>query len=110
MSRPATRTGPFYTAELHRDAPTRDCGRGTAWSWSPRSGCTCCRGGSNLPLAEEIAERLGVELGDANLAEFANGEIHCRFGESMRGADVFIIQSHGASRRACRSTTRSWSS
>ncbi|MCX7621417.1 MAG: ribose-phosphate diphosphokinase [Acidimicrobiales bacterium] len=53
-------------------------------------------GRANLALAEEIAARLGVELGDANLAEFANGELHCRFGESVRGTDVFIIQS-GAS-------------
>jgi ribose-phosphate pyrophosphokinase len=52
-------------------------------------------GRANLPLAEEIARQLGVELGDANLAEFANGELHCRFGESVRGTDVFIIQSHG---------------
>jgi ribose-phosphate pyrophosphokinase len=50
-------------------------------------------GRANLPLAEEIAARLGVTLGDANLAEFANGELHCRFGESVRGTDVFIIQS-----------------
>ena len=54
-------------------------------------------GRANLPLAVEIAEALGVELGDANTADFANGEIHCRFGESVRGMDVFIIQSHGAS-------------
>jgi ribose-phosphate pyrophosphokinase len=54
-------------------------------------------GRSNLPLAQEIAECLGVELGDPQLAEFANGEIHCRFGESVRGGDVFIIQSHTAS-------------
>jgi ribose-phosphate pyrophosphokinase len=51
-------------------------------------------GRANLPLAEEIAEALGEQLGDANVSEFANGEIHCRFGESIRGADVFIIQSH----------------
>jgi ribose-phosphate pyrophosphokinase len=51
-------------------------------------------GRANLPLAEEIAQRLGVTLGDANLAEFANGELHTRFGESVRGADVFIIQTH----------------
>ncbi len=51
-------------------------------------------GRSNLPLAEEIAENLGVELGEPNLSEFANGEIHCRYSESLRGADVFIIQSH----------------
>jgi len=51
-------------------------------------------GRANLPLAEEIADRLGVTLGDAHLAEFANGELHTRFGESVRGTDVFIIQTH----------------
>jgi ribose-phosphate pyrophosphokinase len=47
-------------------------------------------------LAEEIADALGETLGDANLAEFANGELHCRFNESVRGTDVFIIQTHAA--------------
>jgi ribose-phosphate pyrophosphokinase len=51
-------------------------------------------GRSNLPLAEEIAAVVGVELGEPNLSEFANGEIHCRYGESIRGNDVFIVQSH----------------
>jgi ribose-phosphate pyrophosphokinase len=51
-------------------------------------------GRANLPLAEEIAEHLDVALGEPNLAEFANGELHCRFDESVRGTDVFIIQSH----------------
>ena len=54
-------------------------------------------GRSNLALAEEIAGHLGVELDEPNLAEFANGEVHCRFSESVRGGDVFIIQSHSAS-------------
>jgi ribose-phosphate pyrophosphokinase len=54
-------------------------------------------GRANRPLAEEIAACLGVELGEANIEDFSNGEIHCRFGESVRGMDVFIIQSHGAS-------------
>jgi ribose-phosphate pyrophosphokinase len=54
-------------------------------------------GRANRPLAEEIADCLGVELGEANIEDFSNGEIHCRFGESVRGMDVFIIQSHGAS-------------
>lgn len=53
-------------------------------------------GRANAPLAEEIASELGVELGHPNLAEFANGELHCRFGESVRGTDVFIVQSHAA--------------
>jgi ribose-phosphate pyrophosphokinase len=51
-------------------------------------------GRSHLPLAQAIAEHLKVELGEDNLAEFANGEVHCRFGESIRGSDVFIIQTH----------------
>ena len=52
-------------------------------------------GRSNLPLARDIAASLGVELGEANLSQFANGELYCRFDESVRGADVFVIQSHG---------------
>ncbi|HEX6235935.1 MAG TPA: ribose-phosphate diphosphokinase [Acidimicrobiales bacterium] len=54
-------------------------------------------GRANLPLAKEIASCLGVELGEANLGQFSNGELHCRFGESVRGMDVFIVQSHSAS-------------
>ena len=53
-------------------------------------------GRSNLPLAREIAEALGVELGDAKPAEFANGELHCQFSASVRGMDVFIVQSHSS--------------
>lgn len=51
-------------------------------------------GRSHPSLAVEIAEHLGTALGATNLREFANGEIHCRFGESIRGADVFIMQTH----------------
>jgi ribose-phosphate pyrophosphokinase len=36
----------------------------------------------------------GVELGEANLREFANGEIYCKYDISIRGCDVFIIQTH----------------
>ncbi len=46
------------------------------------------------PLAQQIADVMGEELGEPNLAEFANGEIHCKFSESIRGTDVFIIQTH----------------
>src|SRR5690606_31491710 len=54
-------------------------------------------GRAHLPVAVEFAGARGVARGDANTAAFANGEIHGRFGESVRGMDVFIIQSHGAS-------------
>ncbi len=46
------------------------------------------------PLAERVAGELGIDVGDANIAEFANGEIHCRFSESIRGGDVFIMNTH----------------
>ncbi|HEY3701573.1 MAG TPA: ribose-phosphate diphosphokinase [Acidimicrobiales bacterium] len=60
----------------------------------PRKRLQLYAGRSHLALAEEIATHLGMELGEANLLEFADGEIHCRFGESVRGTDVFIIQTH----------------
>ena len=47
-------------------------------------------------LAEAIAERLGVELTASNVKKFANGEIHCRFDQSIRGAHVFIVQTHAS--------------
>ena len=51
-------------------------------------------GRAHPALAEDIARHLGVELGQPNLHQYPNGEIHCRFNESVRGADVFIIQTH----------------
>jgi ribose-phosphate pyrophosphokinase len=51
-------------------------------------------GRSHPALAAEIARHLGVELGQPNLKEFSNGEIHCRYDESIRGTDVFIVQTH----------------
>ena len=51
-------------------------------------------GRSHPKLAQDIAQHLGVELGEANLREFANGEIHCKYDISIRGCDVFIIQTH----------------
>ncbi|HEV2950682.1 MAG TPA: ribose-phosphate pyrophosphokinase [Actinomycetota bacterium] len=50
-------------------------------------------GRSNRELAERIGDKLGIELGDVHLKKFANGEVYCRYSESIRGADVFIVQS-----------------
>jgi ribose-phosphate pyrophosphokinase len=44
-------------------------------------------------LAANISGKLGVELGPRKLQTFSNGEVYCRFEESIRGADVFIVQS-----------------
>jgi ribose-phosphate pyrophosphokinase len=49
-------------------------------------------GRSHLDLAEAIADHLGVELGEIELETFANGESYCRYLESIRGADVFLVQ------------------
>ncbi len=50
-------------------------------------------GRSNVELAERIAEKLNIELGEVRLKTFANGEVYCKFGDSIRGADVFVVQS-----------------
>jgi len=53
-------------------------------------------GRAHPELAEEVAAELGVELVPTSAYEFANGEIYVRFGESVRGCDAFVIQSHSA--------------
>jgi len=49
-------------------------------------------GRSHPALAARIVEHLGVELGEVTLKTFANGETYCRFEESIRGADLFLVQ------------------
>ncbi len=51
-------------------------------------------GRTHPALAAEVAKHLDIRLGDAHIAEFANGELRPRFGESIRGGDVFIMQTH----------------
>ena len=48
---------------------------------------------SNPALAEEIAETIGVELGKCSVSRFSDGEIQINIEESIRGCDVFVIQS-----------------
>ena len=50
-------------------------------------------GNSNRALAEKVAEHVGIELGDCDVGRFADGEINVRINETVRGHDVFIIQS-----------------
>ncbi|MGB1504074.1 MAG: ribose-phosphate diphosphokinase [Acidimicrobiales bacterium] len=51
-------------------------------------------GRATQELAADICKELDVQLGTPNIAEFANGEIHVKYGESIRGSDVFIVQTH----------------
>ena len=51
-------------------------------------------GSSHPELADEVAKHLGVLLGDVEINQFADGEIYVRFLTSVRGADVFVVQTH----------------
>ena len=50
-------------------------------------------GNSNIPLAEEICHFFNVQLGNAKVGTFSDGEIMVEIQENVRGMDVFIIQS-----------------
>jgi ribose-phosphate pyrophosphokinase len=50
-------------------------------------------GNSNRTLAQGIVSKLGIRLGDATVSKFSDGEIFVRINESVRGRDVFVIQS-----------------
>lgn len=50
-------------------------------------------GRSNEPLATEIVEHIGVELGQVRFRQFSDGELWVKYEENIRGQDVFIVQS-----------------
>jgi ribose-phosphate pyrophosphokinase len=58
----------------------------------PRGPMMILSGSANRPLAQEIAETLGVPLGDTTVRHFADGEIFVRINENVRGRDTFILQ------------------
>ena len=53
-------------------------------------------GRAHPALAEAVAKELGTELVPAETRTFANGEIYARYGDSVRGCDAFVMQSHCA--------------
>src|SRR3954453_6197148 len=71
----ATRTQPQTRLELGYDKPLM-----------------LFSGRANPELAAKIAKKLGVDLGGVTLRTFSNGEVYCRYEESIRGADVFLVQ------------------
>jgi len=50
-------------------------------------------GNSNVPLANKIVEAIGISLGSLELKRFSDGEIWVKYGENIRGREVFLIQS-----------------
>lgn len=77
---------------LGHHAPPSELPAGRAIGLTPAKRLTLVSGRSNPDLAQRIAEQLGCELGPVTLKTFANGETYCRYEESIRGADVFIVQ------------------
>jgi ribose-phosphate pyrophosphokinase len=50
-------------------------------------------GSSNVPLANKIVETIGISLGSIEIKRFSDGEIWVKYGENIRGREVFIVQS-----------------
>ena len=49
-------------------------------------------GNANRPLAEKIAKHMGIELGNAKVSRFSDGETQVKIEDNVRGADCFVIQ------------------
>jgi len=73
-------------------APVSDPQPGHWIERGPQKRLMVFSGSSHPELAHRIVEQLGVELGEIELRPFANGETYCRYEESIRGADVFLVQ------------------
>src|SRR5215204_1662979 len=56
-------------------------------------------GRASRELGGRIADKLDLELTDAGLKTFADGEVYCRYQDSIRGADLFVVQSICGSER-----------
>ena len=55
-------------------------------------------GSANRPLAEEIAETLGIPLGRTTIRRFSDGEIFVRIDENVRGRDTELLEEHARHR------------
>lgn len=61
-------------------------------SIKPGSGLKLFTGNANPALAQEIADHIGIPLGQIECGRFSSGEIQVRINESVRGSDVFVLQ------------------
>jgi ribose-phosphate pyrophosphokinase len=77
---------------LETAPPRTDMKVGHALPLAPKKRLMVFSGRSHPELAGRMAQQLGVALGEVELETFANGETYCRYIESIRGADLFIVQ------------------
>lgn len=61
-------------------------------SVSPHDRLRLFSGSANVPLAQEVARYLGIDLGPMVRKRFADGELYVQIQESIRGCDVYLIQ------------------
>ncbi len=85
-------TDPSYTANSPA-MPGSDLASSTSLDIEYAKRLMLFSGRANPELSAKIANKLGVGLGGVTLETFSNGEVYCRYEESIRGADVFIVQS-----------------
>ena len=68
----------------------------SAIAGTPKKNMMLFSGRAHPELAEHVAKELDVTVTPQSAYSFANGEIFCRFEESVRGSDAFVIQAHSA--------------
>jgi ribose-phosphate pyrophosphokinase len=61
---------------------------------TPKKKLQIISGTHHSELAEKVAAELGIKVAKTKLQRFANGEVKCQLEESVRGADIFIFQTH----------------
>ena len=81
------------SSSLELDTPVTAADAGTSVPIPYDKHLMVAAGRASQELGAKISDRLGVQLTDAGLKTFSNGEVYCRFEESIRGADIFLIQS-----------------
>ena len=73
-------------------APSAPSDVSTSLAWESRKHLMLFSGRANPGLAKAIGRKLGIGLSPITLRTFSNGEVYCRFEESIRGSDVFLVQ------------------
>ncbi|MBQ9687869.1 MAG: ribose-phosphate diphosphokinase [Aeriscardovia sp.] len=61
---------------------------------APKKNLVLVTGRAYPKLADDVAQQLGINVLKTTAYDFADGEIYCRYTESVRGADAFVLQSH----------------
>ena len=89
--------GKHNSAVVKTDIDTREAKTNIAWTrdaqgYKSYGGLKLFTGNSNRPLAEDIANHLGMSLGKVTVGHFPDGEVNVVINENVRGKDVYIIQ------------------